>query len=119
MLTARKQKALESLLVAKTRKEAAELAGINITTLRSYFKDEEFLTAYREAYGAVVDEATRQAQRYLSSALETLDEISRNKEAADMARVSASRSLVEYTVRLAEHNDLAARIAELERQAAD
>lgn len=119
MLTQKMQSALDALLVSNTRTEAAQRAGVDVKTLRGYFKKEEFLEAYKEAFAAKVDEATRQAQQSLSPALSTLAEICQDKEAGYMARVSASRSLLEYGLKLGEHNDLAARVAELERQAAE
>lgn len=119
MLTMNMRKALEALLVSNTREEAARKAGIDRKTLWGYFKKEEFLEAYKEAFAAKVDEATRQAQQLLSPALSTLLEICQDKEAGYMARVSASRSILEYGLKLGEHNDLAARVAELERQTAE
>jgi len=119
MLTQKMHKALDALLVSNTRTEAAQRAGVDVKTLRGYFKKEEFLEAYKEAFAAKVDEATRQAQQSLSPALSTLAEICQDKEAGYMARVSASRSLLEYGLKLGEHNDLAARVAELERRAAE
>ena len=119
MLSVKMQNALEALLVSNTRAEAAKKAGIDRKTLREYFKKEEFLEAYKEAFAAKVDEVTRQAQQSLSPALSTLLEICQDKEAGYMARVSASRSILEYGLKLGEHNDLAARVAELERQAAE
>ena len=116
ILTAKMQQALDALLVSNTRKAAAEKAGIDAKTLRGYFKKEEFLEAYKEAFTAKVDEATRQAQQSLSPALSTLVEICQDKEAGYMARVSASRSLLEYGLKLGEYNDIAARVAELEER---
>ena len=114
-MTENKIKALQALLVCPTRKEAAEMAGIDKRTLRRYFKDEEFIREYKEAFAALVDEATKQAQRSLSPALMTLKEICEDKTAGHMARISAARSILEYGLKLGEHNDLAARVAELER----
>lgn len=116
MLSARKQKALEALLVSSTRTEAAAKIGADRKTISNYFHDEEFVQAYKEAFAVKVDEATRQAQQALMPALDTLIEICKDTEAAHMARISASRALLEYGLRLGEQNDLAARVAELERQ---
>lgn len=114
-MTENKHKALQALLVCPTRKDAAKTAGIDIRTLRRYFKDEEFIQEYKEAFGALLDEATKQAQRALSPAIMTLTEICEDKEAGQMARISAARSLLEYGLKLGEYNDLSERVAELER----
>jgi len=115
-MTENQTKALQALLVCPTRKDAAEMAGIDVRTLRRYFKDEAFLREYKDAFAALVDEATKQAQRSLAPAIQTLNEICADKTAGHMARISAARSLLEYGLKLGEHNDLAARVAELERQ---
>ena len=114
-MTEKQMKALQALLICPTRKEAAEMAGIDNRTLRRYFKDEDFLRDYKEAFAALVDEATKQAQRSLAPALMTLKEICEDKTAGHMARIGAARSLLEYGLKLGEYNDLAARVAELER----
>jgi len=116
MLTGKKKKALEALLVCKTRQEAAAMAGIDRKTLWSYMRDEEFKAAYDERFTELLQEATQQARQYISPALETLDEIRRNAEASDTARISASRSLLEYALELGRQADFAARLEELERE---
>lgn len=115
-MTENQTKALQALLVCSTRKDAAKMAGIDVRTLRRYFKDEAFIREYKDSFAALVDEATKQAQRSLSPAIQTLKEICEDKNAGHMARISAARSLLEYGLKLGEHNDLAARVAELERQ---
>ena len=42
-MTPRKEKALQALLVSRTRAEAAQAAGIGESTLRSYMQDAEFM----------------------------------------------------------------------------
>lgn len=116
MLTGKKQKALEALLVCKTRQEAAAMAGINRKTLWAYMRDDEFMTAYNERFTELLQEATQQARQYLSPALDVLNEIMADKEAAQTARISAARSILEYGLRLGDQADLAARIADLERE---
>ena len=116
MLTGKKKKALEALLVCKTRQEAAAMAGVDRKTLWAYMRDEEFIAAYNERFTELLQEATQQARQYRSPALETLNEIRGNKDASETARISAARSLLEYGLRLGDQADLAARIADLERE---
>ena len=117
MLTPKKQRVLEALLVSDSRKAAAAAAGVDIKTLRGYLRDEEFLEAYKAAFAEKVEEATRQAQQALAPALSTLLEICRDKDAGQMARISASRSILEYGLKLNEQYDLAVRVAALEKSA--
>ena len=113
-MTPRKEKALQALLVSRTRTEAAKAAGIGESTLREYMKDPEFLDRYREAFGNLVQDATRQAQQALTLALSTLTEIMENTGEQATARIQAARYLVEYALRLGEQCDLLARLERLE-----
>lgn len=119
MLSLKKQRVLEALLVSDSRKAAAAAAGVDIKTMRAYLKDEEFMTAYKDAFADKVEEATRQAQQALAPALSTLLEICRDESAGSMARISASRSILEYGLKLGEQYDLAMRISALEKAATD
>ena len=74
-MTPRKERALQALLVSRTRAEAAQAAGVSESTLRQYMKDPEFLERYKQAFGEMVADATRQAQQTLSPALSVLREI--------------------------------------------
>lgn len=114
MLTPKKQRVLEALLVSDSRRAAADAAGVDIKTLRGYLKDVEFVAAYKAAFADKVEEATRQAQNALAPALSTLLEICQDESAGHMARISASRSILEYGLKLGEQYDLAMRIAALE-----
>lgn len=115
MLSTKMQAALQALLTNPTRAAAAEAAGINERTLRRYLANAEFVAAYRAAFDDLVDAATRQAQQAINPALSTLTEICQDGAIGPTARVNAARALLEYAARLTEVNDLAARVAELER----
>lgn len=105
-MTPNKQRALEALLTQPTKAEAARAAGIDPATLRRYLSDKEFLEYYREAVRGLVEDATRQAQQAMNPALSTLTEIATDSKAGHAARVSASRSLLEFGLRLTEINDI-------------
>ena len=61
-MTPRQQKALAALLTSPSKAAAAKAAGIAPRTLRDYLADPEFQAAYRDAFGNMVEDATRQAQ---------------------------------------------------------
>lgn len=113
-ITPRKEKALRALLVSRTRAEAAKAAGIGESTLREYMKDPEFVKRYREAFGTLVQDATRQAQQAIAPALATLREIVEDEEESAQARIQAARSTLEYALRLTEQLDILDRIKALE-----
>lgn len=113
-MTQRKEKALQALLVSRTRAEAAKAAGIGESTLRTYMQDAEFLERYRQAFGDMVRDAARQAQQTLSPALSTLREIMEDREEPASARITAARSILEYTLKLGEQVDILEQLRELE-----
>ena len=112
--TPRKERALQALLKCRTRAEAAEAAGIGESTLRAYLREPEFQARYREAFGALVQDATRQAQQAIAPALSTLREIVEDENAGAKARIMAARSTLEYALRLTEQLDIISRIETLE-----
>lgn len=114
-MTPAKEKVLAALLTCSTKKEAAAQAGISDRTLRSYFADPEFQAAYQRAFGDVVEDATRQAQRTLAPALSTLQEIMEDVDIPAAARVSAAKAALEYAIKLTETHDFAARLEAVEK----
>ena len=113
-MTQRKEKALQALLVSRTRAEAAKAAELGESTLRTYMQDAEFLERYRQAFGDMVRDAARQAQQTLSPALSTLREIMEDREEPASARITAARSILEYTLKLGEQVDILEQLRELE-----
>lgn len=114
-MTPRKEKALQALLVCRTRAEAAKAAGIGESTLREYMKDAEFMERYKQVFGGMVADATRQAQQTLSPALSTLREIMEDREEQASARITAARSILEYAMKLCEQTDILDQLRELEK----
>ena len=82
--------------------------------MREYMKDPEFLDRYREAFGNLVQDATRQAQQAIAPALSCLREIVEDRGEAPRARIQAARSTLEYALRLTEQLDIIDRIQALE-----
>ena len=105
--------------MSRTRAEAAKAAGIGESTLREYMKDPEFLERYREAFGNLVQDATRQAQQAISPALSTLREVVEDKEEPARARIQAARTILDHALKFTEMSDLLERIAKLEEIAGD
>ena len=114
-MTPNKEKLLAALLTSRTKKEAAAAAGISDRTMRSYFEDKEFCQRYREAFAGVVQDATRRAQQLLEPALSTLQTVMEDEEIPAQARITAARSIIDYSMRLTEQNDIMRQLDELER----
>lgn len=113
-LNARQEKALAALLSCSTVEQAAEVAGVGITTLRRYLHEPEFLAAYRDARRDIVNHATTQLQRACGVAVVTLVQVAGDVEATAGARVSAARAILETSIKAVEIDDLAARLDEVE-----
>lgn len=113
-MTPKMQKALLALLANPTKEAAAKAAEITPKTLRGYLEDPEFQKAYRAAFSGMVSDAVRQAQRALSPALTTLEEIMKDDEQNGQIRVSAARSLLEFSLKATEQLDILDRLEALE-----
>ena len=113
-MTPRQQKALAALLTSPSKAAAAKAAGIAPRTLRDYLADPEFQAAYRDAFGNMVEDATRQAQQAISPALSTLREVVEDREEDAQARISAARAILSHGLKLIETTDILNRLQELE-----
>lgn len=116
-MTPKQQKALLALLTSPTREKAAAAAGITSKTLRSYLADPTFQEEYKLAFSGLVEDATRQAQQALEPALSTLRDIVEDADENAQARISAARSILEYSMKLTEATAILTRLDELEKRA--
>lgn len=116
-MTLKKQKAIAALLKYPTKKEAAQAVGITKRTLQNYFDDAEFVSAYNKALRDMVDEAACQARQAISPALSTLREIMENRDEYAGSRIQASRTLLDYALRLTDQFEILERLEKLEAEA--
>lgn len=114
-MTSNEERALSALLTSKTKLEAAEKAGITDRTMRRYFEKPEFCQRYREAFAGVVQDATRRAQQLLEPALSTLQTVMEDEEIPAQARITAAKSIIDYSLKLTEQADILEQLRELER----
>lgn len=114
-MTPNEDRALSALLTSKTKLEAAEKAGITDRTMRRYFENPEFCQRYREAFAGVVQDATRRAQQLLEPALSTLQTVMEDEEIPAQARITAAKSIIDYSLKLTEQADILEQLRELER----
>ena len=105
-MTPRKEKALQALLVCRTRAEAAKAAGIGESTLRAYLQDAEFSAAYKHAAAGIMDRATRQLQQNLTAAIDRLGAIVADDEETSANHITAARTLLDYGLKFTEFNDI-------------
>ena len=91
------------------------MAGIGESTLRGYRQNTEFVERYELAFSDMVRDAAQQAKQTLSPALSTLKEIMMDQEEPAQARITAARSILEYSLKLTEQADILEQLRELER----
>lgn len=118
-MTPKQQKALLALLTNPTKEKAAAAAGITPKTLRSYLADPEFQVEYKKAFAGLVEDATRQAQQAIAPALSTLRDVVEDGGESPQFRISAARSILEYSLKLTEQNDIMVQLQELEKAVAE
>lgn len=111
----KQKKAIAELIRGPTVEAAARAANVGYSTLRRWLKeDDEFRQEYRAAVSQLVEDATLQARQSLAPALSALREIVEDGEYPAAVRVQASRSLLEYGMKLSERSDVASRMDEIE-----
>ncbi len=114
-MTTSKEKALAALLTSKTRKEAAEKAGISYRTIRVYLQDAEFLAEYRQRKGEIIDDAARRLTNAMQKAIDVLENATDGKRVKDAA-LKASKLVLEYSARFITISDIMARLDAMEEQ---
>ena len=118
-MTGKKEKALAALIRAPTRAAAAHEAGVGVSTLRRWMReDADFRAAYKEALAELLEDASAQAKQNLTRALDVLAEIMESGENSQV-RISAARSALEYSLKLTEAVDVVARMDALEKMIAE
>ena len=96
-LTPRQEEAIAALLTGASVQAAAKRVEIGRTTLYRWLKDETFLTAYQEARRQTMAWVPGRLQRLVGKAVYTLEHIPDDPEAPAPARVSAARTVLEFT----------------------
>ena len=114
-MTHKQTQALAALLTQPTKEKAAKAAGIGLTTLKRYLADPEFQEEYQKAVSGLVEDAAAAAKQSLNPALSCLREIVTREDVTDANKIAASRSLLEYGLRLVETFDIMRKIDELEK----
>lgn len=114
-LSPRQELALQALLTHPTQKEAAAAAGVSDTALWRYMKDEEFSRRLREARHQAVGHAAARLQGGAGEAVAVLRDLMTKEDAPPAARIAAARTVIDYSFRVIETDDLKARVNELEQ----
>ena len=115
LLTRKQETGLAALISQPTMKEAATLAGVNEATLWRWLQLPDFEKAYRQARRETVKHAIVKLQAASSQAVDVLIEVMTDETAPEFARLAAAKAVLEFSMKAVEVDDLAVRVAELER----
>lgn len=116
MLTPKQTRALQALLTCPTQAAAAQAAGVGLSTLKRYLADEAFQREYQKAVSGLIAEAAQRGRQSMVSAMGTLRSIADDEGANSQNRIMACRSLLEYSLKLDERENVLRRLDELEAQ---
>ena len=112
MRASTKERIMQALLSQPNAKKAAEAAGVTTRTVRAYLANKEFSDEYEARRKALVQDATDQLKKALSSAVDTVHEIM--TKGANSEKLTACRTILEYCLKYTELYDIAARLDAVE-----
>ncbi len=115
-LTPKQEKAITALLAQPTIEAAAASLGINPATVHRWLGEPAFVEAYRSARRDAVGQAVTRLQQVSGAAVAVLVQVMADKAAPAATRVNAAKTVLEFSFRAVELEDLAERIAALEQQ---
>ena len=113
-LSRKKDQAILALLTHQTIIEAAKAVGIGEVTLWRWMKEENFKRAYHESRKRVVEQTLARLQQASTEAVTTLQEVMKDSTSPASSRVTAAKTILELTVKVAELDALEARVQALE-----
>jgi len=108
-------KAVSCLLSKPTVKAAAKSMGVSPKTLQRLRKTPEFRAAFQEAQGELVKTAIAELTVSAKPAAQVLRKIFSDRRASSASRTSAATNTIRLCLDAYELNNLAERIAALER----
>lgn len=110
-----REKAMAALLSCSTHQEAAQKAGISERTMRDYLNDSDFAAEYQTLKKNAVSDAAKVLQVSLTTAVRCLVGIIESDMSSESARITASRTVLEYGIKLTELTDIMDRLDALEK----
>lgn len=108
------QKFLPFLISLPTVREASKAGGVSESTAYRWLREAAFKEVYRIARREALEVTIASLQAASGKAVETLLEVAQDREVPATARVSASKTILEYAIKATETEELIARIEKLE-----
>ena len=114
-LSRKKQQLIAELIQQQTVREAAKAVGIGEATAFRWLKDAQFTSSYRKARQQLVEHSISRIQKASGEAIELLRTVLQDDTAPASSRVSASKIILELSIRGLEITDIIERIENLEQ----
>lgn len=116
-MTPKKSRALAALLTAPNREAAARVAGISPRTLRAYLSDPSFAAEYQRLQAEQIADAAQRGRQNMTAAMDALRAVMDDEDQNGQTRVQAARSLLEFSLKLDERENILRRLSALEEEA--
>lgn len=113
-LTPAQRRAVAALLTERNTRAAAEKAKVAERTLYRWLADARFTQALTEAEGEVIAGATRRLLQLQDLAIDAVDVIFQDKDAAPAAKLRAAALVIDGLLKLRELRNVERRLAALE-----
>ncbi len=115
-LSGKKQKAIVLLVAGKNIETAAQCLEINGSTLYRWRQQQDFKDALFRAKTQVMGEAISLLQNGAANAIKALTDIMKDKKAPPANRVTAARSIIEFSLKGHEIETITKRLDEIEER---
>lgn len=103
-----------ALLEQPNKTAAAQAAGISPRALRSYLSDPAFVAEYQRLQAEQIADAAQRGRQSMTGAMDALRDIMDDETQNGQTRVQAARSLLEFSLRLDERENVLKRLDALE-----
>ena len=116
MQNSKQELIIKALLTHPTVREAAESLNLPESTIYNYLRKDDFKSKYNEAKRELLGQATAFLQSKVIAAISVVTNIMNDEEMSPQARLTASRTILEYSLKLTEQVDIIERLEALEGQ---
>ena len=111
-LTSKQKRALPYLLEARSIEEACKRAGVSKATVYEWLKDDVFRNELKRQRNSIIDSAVDTLKANIAKATETL--VKHLDSEHENISIRAAESIIEFTQKALEHEELERRIEALE-----
>ncbi len=115
-LTPKQHKTVAALLASPTITLAAAAVGVGERTIHTWLSEPAFAEAYRAARRDAVGQAVTRLQQVSSAAVAVLVQVMADKDNPASTRMSAAKTVLEFSFRAVEIEDIQARLTALEER---